>query len=336
MKKASFLLVNNNTIALRELSDIMKYLTYDDIHQTEDANSAWTMMRIKPFDCVIAAWDMPDMTGLAPLRVARNDDRFFNTPFFLTDSAFTKVKVIQAGQSGVTGLLVSPFDVKNIKQKLNILSDTSQKEESSEEILALEKGMKLVESENYEEAITVLEDLTTKGETAEYYYNLGYLKTSEEKYNEAIEAFQKATKLDRLFAKAYEAMGHAYQRLGKQEEAQKYLQKAADIYMSKDNMQVAEEILNEILKIGKNTVNVYNSLGVLYRKKGDPETALKHYKKAIKVHPQEPYILYNIGRLYLDIKDPVQAKKYFGMALNVKPDFEEAREVLNAIELGTI
>jgi tetratricopeptide (TPR) repeat protein len=314
----------------------MKYLAYDDIHQTEDATKAWTMMRIKPFDCVIAAWDMPDMTGLALLRVARNDDRFFNTPFFLTDSAFTKVKVVQAGQSGVTGLLVSPFDVQNIKQKMNILSDTSKKEESSEEILALEKGMKLVESENYEEAITVLENLTAQGETAEYYYNLGYLKTSEEKYNEAIEAFQKATKLDRLFAKAYEAMGHAYQRLGKQEEAQKYLQKAADIYMSKDNMQVAEEILNEILKIGKNTVNVYNSLGVLYRKKGDPETALKHYKKAIKVHPQEPYILYNIGRLYLDIKDPVQAKKYFGMALNVKPDFEEAREVMNAIELGTI
>lgn len=336
MKKPSFLIVNNNTIALRELSDIMKYLTYDEIHQTEDANSAWTMMRIKPFDCVIAAWDMPDMTGLALLRVARNDDRFFNTPFFLTDSAFTKVKVIQAGQSGVTGLLVSPFDVKNIKQKMNILSDTSKKEESSKEILALEKGMKLVESENYEEAITVLENLTAQGETAEYYYNLGYLKTSEEKYNEAIEAFQKATKLDRLFAKAYEAMGNAYKCLGKHEEAQKYLQKAADIYMSKDNMQVAEEILNEILKIGKNTVNVYNSLGVLYRKKGDPETALKHYKKAIKVHPQEPFILYNIGRLYLDIKDPVQAKKYFGMALNVKPDFEEAREVLNAIELGTI
>ncbi len=336
MKKKSFLLVNNNTIALRELTDMMKYLTYENIHQAENANDAWAMMRIKSFDCVIAAWDMPDMSGLALLRIARDDDRFFNTPFFLTDPAFTKVKVIQAGQSGVTGLLVSPFDVKNIKQKLDMLDAASIQEKPSETELELQKGMELLEKEDYHEAIAVLEDLTEKGETAEYYYNIGYLKTSEEKYTEAIEAFQKATKLDRLFAKAYEAMGRAYQQLGQQDEAQKNLQKAADIYMSKENVQDAEDILNEILKIGKDTVNVYNSLGVLYRKKGDTEKALKNYKKAIKVHPHEPFIHYNIGRLYLDMKDPVQAKKYFGLALNIKPDFEEAREVLNAIELGTI
>ncbi|MFH2064323.1 MAG: tetratricopeptide repeat protein [Pseudomonadota bacterium] len=336
MKNKSFLLVNNNSIALRELSDIMKYLTYDDIHQAENANTAWAMMRVKPFGCVIAAWDMPDMSGLALLKIARSDDRFFSTPFFLTDPAFTKVKVIQAGQSGVTGLLVSPFNVKNIQQKMDVLAEASLQDQPSEAEIALQKGLAMVEKEDYREAISVLEDLTEKGETAEYYYNLGYLKTSEEKYTEAIEAFQKATRLDRLFAKAYEAMGHAYQQLGRQDEAQKYLQKAADLYMSKENVQDAEEVLNEILKIGKDTVNVYNSLGVLYRKKGDPETALKHYKKAIKVHPREPFIHYNIGRLYLDMKDPVQAKKYFSLAVGIKPDFEEAREVLNAIELGTI
>jgi tetratricopeptide (TPR) repeat protein len=314
----------------------MKYLTFDDIHQAENANSAWAMMRVKPFGCVIAAWDMPDMSGLALLKIARSDDRFFDTPFFLTDPAFTKVKVIQAGQSGVTGLLVSPFNVKNIQQKMDMLAEASLQDQPSEAEIVLQKGLAMVEKEDYQEAISVLEDLTKNGETAEYYYNLGYLKTSEEKYTEAIEAFRKATRLDRLFAKAYEAMGRAYQQLGRQDEAQKYLQKAADLYMSKENVQDAEEVLNEILKIGKDTVNVYNSLGVLYRKKGDPETALKHYKKAIKVHPHEPFIHYNIGRLYLDMKDPVQAKKYFSLAIGIKPDFEEAREVLNAIELGTI
>ena len=119
MKQTSFLLVNDNSIALRELSDIMKYLSYNDIHPAENANDAWAMMRVKSFDCIIAALDMPDMSGLALLRIARDDDRFFHTPFFLTDPAFTKVKVIQAGQSSVTGLIVSPFDVKNIKQKIN-------------------------------------------------------------------------------------------------------------------------------------------------------------------------------------------------------------------------
>jgi len=76
--------------------------------------------------------------------------------------------------------------------------------------------------------------------------------------------------------------------------------------------------------------------GVLYRKKGDLNTALKYYLKAIKVHPNESHIHYNIGRLHLEMKDPTESKKHFAKAIQLDPDFEEAREVLNAIELGTI
>ena len=106
--------------------------------------------------------------------------------------------------------------------------------------------------------------------------------------------------------------------------------------MDDEKMQYAEEILNEILEISPDTVNVYNSLGVLYRKKGDLDTALKNYIKAIKVHPDEPYIHYNIGRLYLERKEIADAKDHFTKAININPEFTEAKEVLKAIELGAI
>lgn len=336
MKPLSFLLIDENAIALRELTDILKYLSFTTIQQLSDAGDAWSVMQVKSFDCIIAAWDMSNMSGLALLRVARNDDRFFHTPFFLTDPAFTKLKVIQAGQAGVTGLIVTPYDVQNLKTKMGALSDIPEKEAASKEELTLNQGMELIEGQNYKKALKVFNQLLDEGENAEYYYNIGYIKTAEEKYGEAIEAFRKATQLDRLFAKAYEAMGRAYIQLGQPGEAEKYLQKAADIYMSKENDSDAEQILNQIMEINPDTINVYNSLGVLYRKKGDLETALKHYLRAIKVHPDEPYIHYNIGRLYLEMKNPAESKIYFAKAVEIDPDFEEAKEVLNAIEMGVI
>jgi two-component system chemotaxis response regulator CheY len=109
MKPISFLLVDDNSIALRELSDILKYIGHKEVHGAGSASEAWAMLKIKKFDCIISAWDMPEMSGLALLKIIRNDDRYINLPFFLSDSAFNKPKVIDAGRAGVTRLIVKPY-----------------------------------------------------------------------------------------------------------------------------------------------------------------------------------------------------------------------------------
>ena len=200
---------------------------------------------------------------------------------------------------------------------------------------SLQDALKLIDNENYGTALGILNNLIKKDENAEYYYNIGYIMTAQGKYSEAIKAFRKAAMIDRLFAKAYEGMGRAFQKLGQPEEAEKYMIRAADIHMSKENIDEAEEVLNEIKEISPDTINVYNSLGVLFRKKGEFKKSLLNYKKALKLHPDKPGIHYNIGRLYIEMKDPETAKSFFVKALKLNPNFEEAQEVLNAIELGT-
>ena len=336
MKKLSILLVDNDSTHTGNLKKILTSIGYPDIEITDNANDAWSLMRIKDFDCIVSAWEMPDMTGIALLRITRNDDNLHFIPFFLTHTAFTKVKVIQAGQAGVTGLMVKPFDLKTVEQKIKMIENIKTQADISAAESSFEEGMRLIEQNDYDGALSVFEELTQRGETAEVYYNIGYIKTSQGEYEAAIVAFRKATQLDRLFAKAYEAMGRAYKELGMNEEAQQCLQKAADIYLGREKMQDAEAVLNEILQISPDSVNVFNSLGVLYRRRGDLQTSLNYYRKALKVHPEEPHIHYNIGRLYFELKLPDQAKTAFNKALELDPDFNEAKEVLNAIEIGTI
>ena len=334
MKPASFLVVDDNSVALREIAEILKYLGYRNVQKSGTASEAWALLRVKEFGCVISAWDMPEMTGLALLKIVRYDDRFVDMPFFLADSTFTKAMVVNAGRTGTTGLIVKPYEMETIKEKIQGISEAMGAGVSTEAKISLEEGLKLLEGKDYESALLVFEKLLNEGESAEVYYNIGYVKTVQGQYQKAIFAFRKATQLDRLFAKAYKAMGRAYKALGQPEEAEECLNRAAEIYLSSDREDEAEEVLNEILETNPDTVNVYNTLGVLYRKKGDYPTALKHYEKALKIHSEEPNIYYNMGRIHIEMKNPEKAEPCFRAALRLDPDFKAAREVLHAIELG--
>lgn len=336
MSDYSFLLIDENNTDLNKLEEILNSIGFEDVEFSDNANDAWSLLRIRDFNCVISAWDMSDMSGLALLRIARSDDKLYKMPFYLTSSAFTRVKVVQAGQAGVTGLIVKPFDAKTLKNKLEMIPKLKVESVISSAEAEFERAMEHIESNNWENALGIFEQLTEKGESPEVYYNIGYIKTAQGEYEEAITAFQKATQLDRLFAKAFEAMGRAYRAVGKNDLAQESFQKAADIYIGKEKMQEAEEVLYEILQISPDSVNVFNSLGVLYRKKGDLETALSQYRKALKVHPKEPHIHYNIGRLYFEMKRFDQARLSFKKSLELDPKFTEAQEVLDAMALGEL
>jgi Flp pilus assembly protein TadD len=336
MSKRSFLIVDSSPVALNTLAEMLSGLGYRGIEQAGSAGEAWEMLKIRHYEGVIAEMEMPDMSGLALLKIVRGDERLFNVPFYLAHAAFTKVKVLMAGKEGVTGLLVKPYSLQNVRDKLREKVDVSKTRVVVETRHTVEEGLAYLERHEHEKALAIFEKLVSEGESAEIYYNIGYIKTAQGKYSEALVAFQKATELDRLFAKAYEAMGRIYHKLGRSKDAERFLQKAADIHLSKENTTDAEEILNEILQIRPDTINVYNSLGVLHRKKGNFREALNSYQKALKIHPNQPQIHYNMGRLWLEMKDAGQAEAQFEKALALDPKFSEAREVLDAIRLGAI
>ena len=336
MKGKAILLVDDDKRELEVLHRAVKGLGFSSVLAVDSADNAWAVMRSKPVDCVICAYEMGEMSGIALLKILRRENQFFDMPFFLTDGAFTKVKVIKAGQSGVTGLFVSPFDPSVIKEKLTTAMGRPMELVVHKAQKSYDQACELIKKKAYDQALNIFDTLVRQRENPEYYYNIGYIKTAQGKHPEAIEAFYKATQLDRLFAKAYEEMGRVYKLMGDLEKAEKYMQLAAEVYMDTDKIGAAESVLNELLESGMDSLNVFNTLGVLYRKKGDTEESLKQYKKALRVHPDEPYIYYNIGRLYLDMKDMANAREYFQGALKKDSGFEEARQVIKAIDLGMI
>jgi tetratricopeptide (TPR) repeat protein len=336
MQCRHILIIDDSNDNLNRLESLLHDMGLGDIVRANGTDEGWVTLKKKEIDCVVCAWDMKEMSGLALLKIIRKEDLLSDIPFFLTDPAFTKMKVLKAGQTGVTGLFVIPFEKNRIQQKIIAALGGTPDPVIATAQQSVEKGRQLIEKKQYKEALDIFTTLVEQKDNPEYYFNIGYIKTSQGKHSEAIEAFSMATRLDRLFARAYEEMGRAYKLMGNHQKAEEYMQLAAEIYMDTNKLGAAEDILNEILESGTQSLNVFNTLGVVFRKKGDPEQALKQYKKALKVHPDEPYIYYNIGRLYLDMKKIESAKSYFEQALEKEPLFDEARQVIKAIDLGIV
>ncbi len=336
MKDKSFLLVDDNKNNLKAMGRIFKALGCKKIHSADSADKAWFTLRCEQVDCIISSYDMKEMSGLALLKIVRGENALAEVPFFLTDPSFTKVKVAKAGQRGVTGLFVQPLDLKIIGKKIAASLGSTLEPVIQKATATVEQGKSLIDEKKYEEALELFYALINQKENPECYFNIGFIKTAQGKHGEAIEAFRKATQLDRCFAGAYKEMGRAYQALDKPKIAEECLQQAVDIYMGKDKIEAAEEILNELLESGSDSLNVFNTLGVIYRKKGKPESALKFYKKALRIHPDEPFIHYNIGRLHLDMGNSPDARHYFQNAVDRDQEFEEAKQIIKAIDLGLV
>lgn len=328
----NIMLIDKDREALESLGLFFYEQGLKDVVKIETGESAWSLLQDRQFHLVVSSWELYELSGINLLKIIRRDSRLWDTPFFLTKSNFSREDVIRAGQAGVSGLLVSPFNKENLLKKIKAMGDDNTKIKNLELSINLEKGLALMESGELEQSLQVFNDLLKKGESAEVYYNIGYIKSAQEKFSEAVDAFKMATAIDRLHAKAYKALGRLYSKLGNNEMAQVYLQKAADIYLSSERDQEAEDVLKEVIKIKPDTQNAYNSLGVLCRKKNENEKALIFYKKALKIQPDGAHVYYNIGKLYLHLKDFENAKKHIKKALELNPGYEDLVLILRKLE----
>ena len=203
MKPNTFLLVDDNPSTLNELNALVKYIQCEKIDPAANGHQAWKLLKKNVYDCIITSWEMQEMTGLALLKLVRKEEKHQDTPFFLTHDAFTKLKVIQAGQAGVTGLIVRPFDLETLTIKIEQIAHGLKEPEILDKEKKYQEGLQLIEKKQYDQALILFESLIKTSESAEYYYNIGFIKTSQAKYPEALAAFQKATQLDHLFVKAF-------------------------------------------------------------------------------------------------------------------------------------
>ncbi len=314
------------------LVSILQELGFKSIIEAVNGSDAWTKLRKYGADFVIAGWHMPEMNGMALLKIMRTDPAFFAVPLFLMTPNINKNQVIEAGEAGVTDIILLPPAKETLGRKLDVVFEAVPEPEFQMAEKYFQEGLEFMNQNRWKEALSCFQQVLTVHQNAEVYYNMGYIKTAQGRYEEAIQYFRRATQIKNDFARAHQKMGECYVALERPNLAQQSFQSAAEIYMEKQMDDHAEQVLKEVLKINPDTINVYNNLGIIYRRQKRYQKAINQYKKAVKVNPTDENIFYNMGRTYFDMEDLENAKVILEKALEINPGFKEATSMIKTID----
>ncbi len=334
-EKISFLIVENSPKKRQAFMSILQELGYEHFYEASDGAAAFNLLRRRTVEIIISAWDMPQMNGLALLKVVSSDENFYMIPFIFVIPTIDRDMVVEAGKRGVAAIFIEPIRKEEIEKKLvSILSGGEVDENELKVEILLNKAKKLSKEKKYNEALAVYREIIEAHESAEVFFNIGNIKSAQGKYDEAIIAFRKAVMIDNLHARAFKEMGDVYLKKDEPQEAEKCFEKAGKIFMERNQDKEAEIAFKEVLRLNPDTVNIYNDLGILYRKQKRFDDAINNYRLALKVDPEDENIYFNLGRAHLENMQVVKARKMFEHALALDPDMDEAKRMLQAIDVG--
>jgi Flp pilus assembly protein TadD len=83
--------------------------------------------------------------------------------------------------------------------------------------------------------------------------------------------------------------------------------------------------------VAPETINIYNTLGIIYRKRGEFRRAAECYRRAMKVSPKDENVYYNLARMYYEAGDLFLAKEILDEALLLNPGFGHAQDLLRVV-----
>ncbi len=112
------------------LKGICKGLGFVKIDEAESGPECLQMIRQahsrgEGYDIVFLDWNMPNCTGLEVLKEMRRDASISHVPVVMVTAERTSEQVLEAVRSGVTAYIVKPFNVVEVKNKIERVLKTA-------------------------------------------------------------------------------------------------------------------------------------------------------------------------------------------------------------------
>ena len=170
------------------------------------------------------------------------------------------------------------------------------------------------------------------------YYNRGIVFMNENKYNQALDDFNKAIELDPNKVKAYNNRGIIFYNQNKYNQALDDYNKAleldsnqVEIYINRgflfNNEKKYDQALNDFnkaIQLDPNKVEAYINRGIVFINEKKYDQALNDYNKAIELDANNAQAYYNKGNVYFNEKKYDEAIINYSKAIGLRNDFFKA------------
>ena len=123
-----FLIVEDSSVVREIIRQALGQMDYRPADEAENGRIGWQKIlrsaeEKRPYDLVFSDINMPEIDGLKLLEMVRNDPRTAAIPVVVVTTESEKQVVLKAVMSGVSGYMVKPFGVENVKKKMQEVYD---------------------------------------------------------------------------------------------------------------------------------------------------------------------------------------------------------------------
>jgi len=129
--KMPVLVVDDSSMMVRIISDILHQIGFSDIDCALDGDTALQKLRGKRYGLVLSDWNMQPKTGYTLLRRIREEPATKSTPFIMMTAESKNEYVVAAIKAGVNDYVVKPFTAQTLRAKIERIFDTKAAATSS-------------------------------------------------------------------------------------------------------------------------------------------------------------------------------------------------------------
>jgi len=166
----------------------------------------------------------------------------------------------------------------------------------------------------------------------------------ERQYDQAVDAYRQAIKLDPTLAAAYHALGRVYVNMGRAADALGPMRTAirldpenaiahVNLGITLENLRHFDEALtelNEAKRLNPQNATIHNELGNLLNNfMARPSEALPEYQEASRLDPGDAAVQHNLGLTLIELGKSAQAIGPLQEALRLEPQYRNARYLLS-------
>jgi len=200
---------------------------------------------------------------------------------------------------------------------------------------------------NYPGAIQNLTRAAAKPPFPDTTYHLGFACFKQGDLKSAEKWLKEAAKANPRDSRVQYQLGFVYRKLGREDEAKQALALSKEL-RQRDNSesQLGRECAEKLEKGPREEAHALcdqlydpdnaerlTSLGTLYGQHGDPEAAVKPFRRAAELAPQSPQMQYNLAMVYYQLHRFADAKVPLAGALKRWPDLFQLNSLYGAVLL---
>ena len=115
----TILVVDDVDIMHMVLRQMLGMLGFSQVISALDGKQAQRILETEKIDLIISDWTMPELSGIALLRLIRNNPALAHIPFIMVTSDTAKDSILEAKRAGVDDYILKPFTAATLEAKIN-------------------------------------------------------------------------------------------------------------------------------------------------------------------------------------------------------------------------